>query len=90
MNFSKTACASLGLKHTKQYELKFSLDEVKQAVGKLKLGMSSYSTGMVREIVKKCGDALLYSPVEMVNAIKSSRPSPSEWNKEWIRVKKGT
>ena len=38
----------------------FSLDEVKQAVGELKLGRSADSTGMVREIFKKCGDGLLY------------------------------
>ena len=71
----------------------FSLDEVKQAVGELKLGRSADPTGMVREIFKKCGDGLLYSLVEMVNTIKASKNLPSEWNKVWIRTlkkKKGT
>ena len=71
----------------------FSLDEVKQAVGELKLGRSADPTGMVREIFKKCGDGLLYSLVEMVNTIKASKNLPSDWNKVWIRTlkkKKGT
>ena len=71
----------------------FSLDEVKQAVGELKLGRSADPTGMVREIFKKCGDGLLYSLVEMVNTIKTSKNLPSDWNKIWIRTlkqKKGT
>ena len=59
----------------------FSLDEVKQAVGELKLGM-------VREIFKKCGDGLLYSLVEMVNTIKTYRNLSSDWNKIWIRTLK--
>ena len=70
-----------------------SLDEVKQAVGELKLGRSADPTGVVREIFKKCGDGLLYSLVEMVNTIKSSKNLPSDWNKIWIRTlknKKGT
>ena len=53
--------------------LNFSLDEVKQAVGELKLGRSADPTGMVREILKKCGDGLPYSLVEMVNTIKTSK-----------------
>ena len=71
----------------------FSLGEGKQAVGELKLGRSADPTGMVREIFKKCGDGLLYSPVEMVNTIKTSKNLPSDWNKIWIRTlkqKKGT
>ena len=71
----------------------FSLDEVKQAVGELKLGRSADPTGMVREIFKKCGDGLLYSLVEMVNTIKTFKSLPSDWNKIWIRTlkkKKGT
>ena len=71
----------------------FSLDEVKQAVGELKLGTSADPTGMVREIFQKCGDGLLYSLVEMVNTIKTSKNLPSDWNKIWIRTlkqKKGT
>ena len=71
----------------------FSLDDVKQAVGELKLGRSADPTGMVREIFKKCGDGLLYSLVEMVNTIKASKNLPSDWNKIWIRTlkkKKGT
>ena len=71
----------------------FSLDEVKQAVGELKLGRSDDPTGMVREIFQKCGDGLLYSLVEMVNTIKTSKNLPSDWNKIWIRTlkqKKGT
>ena len=66
----------------------FSLDEVKQAVGELKLGTSADPTYMVREIFKKCGDGLLYSLVEMVNT-----NLPSDWNKIRIRTlkkKKGT
>ena len=54
----------------------FSLDEVKQAVGELKLGRSADPTGIVREIFKKCGDGLLYSLVEMVNTIKASKNLP--------------
>ena len=68
---------------------KFSLDEVKQAVGELKLGRSADPTGMVREIFQKCGDGLLYSLFE----IKTSKNLPSDWNKIWIRTlkqKKGT
>ena len=71
----------------------FSLDEVKQAVGELKLGRSDDPIGMVREIFQKCGDGLLYSLVEMVNTIKTSKNLPSDWNKIWIRTlkqKKGT
>ena len=71
----------------------FSLDEVKQAVGELKLGMSADPTGMVREIFQKCGDGLLYSLFEMANTIKTSKNLPSDWNKIWIRTlkqKKGT
>ena len=71
----------------------FSLDEVKQAVGELKLGGSADPTGMVREIFKKCGDGLLYSLVEMVKTIKASKNLLSDWNKVWIRTltkKKGT
>ena len=71
----------------------FSLGEVKQAVGELKSSRSADPTGMVREIFKKCGDGLLYSLVEMVNTIKSSKTFPSDWNKIWIRTlnkKKGT
>ena len=71
----------------------FSLDEVKQAVGELKLGRSADPTGMVREIFKKCGDGLLYSLVEMVNTIKASKNLPSDWNKIWVRTlkkRKGT
>ena len=71
----------------------FSLDEVNQVVGELKLARSVDPTGMVREIFKKCGDGLLYSPVEMVNTIKTSKNLPSDWNKIWIRAlkkKKGT
>ena len=48
---------------------------------------------MVREIFKKCGDGLLYSLVEMVNTIKTSKNLPSDWNKIWIRTlkkRKGT
>ena len=48
---------------------------------------------MVREIFKKCGDGLLYSLVEMVNTIKTSKNHPSDWNKIWIstrKQKKGT
>ena len=56
----------------------FSLDEVKQAVGELKLGRSADLTGMVREIFKKCGDGLLYLLVEMVNTIKASKNLPSD------------
>ena len=66
----------------------FSLDEVKQVVGELKLGRSAYPTGMVREIFKNCGDALLYSLVEMVNMIKTSENFPLDWNKIWIRTLK--
>ena len=51
----------------------FSLDEVKQAVGELKLGRFADPTGMVGEIFKKCGDGLLYSLAEMVNTIKASK-----------------
>ena len=72
----------------KQYKPKFSLDEVKQAVGELKLGRSADPTGMVREIFKKCGDGLLYSLVEMVNTIKTSKNLPSDWDKIWIRTQK--
>ena len=71
----------------------FSLDEVKQAVGELKLGKSVDPTGMVREILKKCGYGLLYSLVEMVNTIKTSKNLSSDWNKIWIKTlkkKKGT
>ena len=71
----------------------FSLDEVKQVVGELTLGRSADQTGMVREIFKKCGDGLLYSLVEIVNTIKTSKNLPSDWNKIWIRTlekKKGT
>ena len=70
-----------------------SLDEVKQAVGELKLGRSDYPIGMVREIFQKCWDGLLYSLVEMGNTIKTSKDLPSDWNKIWIRTlkqKKGT
>ena len=59
----------------------------------MKLGRSADPTGMVREIFKKCGDGLLYSPVEVFNTIKTSKNLPSEWNKIWIRTlkkKKGT
>ena len=71
----------------------FSLDEVKQAVGELKLGRSADPTGMVREIFKKCGDGLLYSLIEMVNTVNTSKNLPSDWNKIWIwtlKQKKGT
>ena len=71
----------------------FLLEEVKQVVGELKLGRSANPTGMVREIFKKCGDGLIYSIVEMVNTIKTSKNLPSDWNKIWIRTlkkKKGT
>ena len=66
----------------------FSLDQVKQAVGELKLGRSDHPTGMVREILLKCGDGLLYLLVEMVNTIKTSKNLPSDWNKIWIRTLK--
>ena len=71
----------------------FSLDEVKQAVGELKLGRSADPTGMVREIFQKYGDGLLYSLFEKANTIKTSKNLPSDWNKIWIRTlkqKKGT
>ena len=71
----------------------FSLDGVKQAVGELKLGRSADSTGMVRELFKKCGDGLLYSLVEMVNTVKTSKNVPSDWNKILLRTlekKRGT
>ena len=71
----------------------FSLDEVKQAVGELKLGRSADPTGMVREIFQKCGEGLLYSLFEMANTIKTSKNLPSDCNKIWIRTlkqKKGT
>ena len=77
----------------KQYKPKFSLDEVKQAVGELKLGRSADPTGMVREIFKKCGDGLLYSLGKMVNTIKASKNLPSDWNEIWIKTlkkRKGT
>ena len=94
MNPSKTVCASLGLKACRSsISPNFSLDEVKQAVGELKLGRSAAPTGMVREIFERCGDGLLYSLVEMVNTIKASKNLPSDWNKVWIRTlkkKKGT
>ena len=48
---------------------------------------------MVREIFKKCEDGLLYSLIEMVNTIKTSKNLPSDWNEIWIRTlkkKKGT
>ena len=66
----------------------FSLDEVKHAVGELKLGRSADPTGIVREIFTKCGDGLLYSLDEMVNTIKTSKNLPSDWNKIWIRTLK--
>ena len=66
----------------------FLLGEVKQAVGELKLGRSADPTGIVREIFKKGGDGLLYSLVEIVNTIKSSKTFPSDWNKIWIRTLK--
>ena len=71
----------------------FSLDEVKQVVGELKLGRSADPTGMVREIFQKCGDSLLYSLFEMANTIKTSKNLLSDSNKIWIRTlkqKKGT
>ena len=71
----------------------FSLDEVKQAVGELKLGRSADPTVMVRGIFQKCGDGLFYSLFEMANTIKTSKNLPSDWNKIWIRTlkqKKGT
>ena len=71
----------------------FSLVEVKQAVGQLKLGRSADPSSMVREIFKNCGDGMLCSLVEMVNTIKTSKNLPSYWNKIWIRTlkkKKGT
>ena len=40
----------------------FSLDEVKQAVGELKLGRSADPTGMVREIFKKCNHTITLFP----------------------------
>ena len=36
----------------------------------------------------KSGDGLLYSLVEMVNTIKTSKNLPSDWNKIWIRTLK--
>ena len=66
----------------------FSLDEVKQAVGELKLGRSADPTGMVKEIFQKCGDGLLYSLFEMANTIITSKNLPSDWNKIWIRTRK--
>ena len=39
----------------------------------MKLGRSADPTGMVTEIFKKCGDDLLYSLVDMVNTIKTSK-----------------
>ena len=51
----------------------FSLDKVKQAAGELKLGRPAHPASMVREIFKKCGDGLLYSLLEMVNTIKTSK-----------------
>ena len=88
MNPLRTACASSGLKHAKAVSPNFSLDEVKQAVGELKLGRSADPTGMVRKIFEKCGHGLLYSLVEMVNTIKTTTNVPSDWNKIWIRTLK--
>ena len=90
-------CASLAQNRLCQLRIKacrscisqnFSLDEVKQAVCQLKLGRSADPTGMVREIFKKCWDGLLYSLVEMVNTIKTSKNLPSDWNKIWVRTLK--
>ena len=53
MNPSKTVCASLGLKYAEAViSPNFSLDEVKQAVGELKLGRSADPTGMVSDLYK--------------------------------------
>ena len=56
MNSSKTVCASLGLKRAEAVKSpNFSLDEVKQAVGELKLGRSADPTGMVSDLYKVWG-----------------------------------
>ena len=66
----------------------FSINEIKHAVSELKSGKCSDPTGLIREVFKNAGDALLHSICDMANSVKRSKTIPSEWSKIWIKTLK--
>ena len=69
----------------------FSINEVKHAVSELKTGKcSSDPTGLIREVFKNAGDALLHSICDMANSVKRSKVIPLEWSKISIKTLKKT
>ena len=66
----------------------FSINEVKCAVSELKSGKCSDLTGLINEVLKNAGDALLHSIYNMENSVKRSKAIPLEWSKIWIKTLK--
>ena len=66
----------------------YSIDEVKHAGSELKTGKYSDPTGLIREVFKNAGDALLHSVCDMANSVKRSKAIPLEWSKIWIKTLK--
>ena len=66
----------------------FSINEVKHAVSELKSGRCSDATGLIREVFKNAGDALLHSICDMANSVKRFKTIPLEWRKIWIKTLK--
>ena len=59
----------------------FSINEVKHAVSELKSGKCNDPTGLIHEVFKNAGDALLHSICDMANSVKRSKAIPLEWSK---------
>ena len=66
----------------------FSINEDKHAVSELETGRSSDPTGLIREVFKNAGDALLHSICDMANSVKRTKAIPLEWCKIWIKTLK--
>ena len=64
----------------------FNINEVKHAVSELKTGKCSDPIGLIREVFKNAGDALLHSICDMANSVKRSKAIPLEWSKIWIKL----
>ena len=66
----------------------FSINEVKHTVSELKSGKCSDPTGLIREVFKNAGDALLHSICDTANSVKRFKSIPLEWSKIWIKTLK--
>ena len=66
----------------------FRINEVKHTVSELKSGKCSDPTGLIHEVFKNAGDALLHSICDMANSVKRSKTILLEWGKIWIKTLK--